>query len=71
MRMVVVLPAPFGPSKPKTSPASTRRSTPSTARNVSRRSGSRRMRCQMVRRPFSKSLVRPIASIAGAAIIRR
>src|ERR1700691_4974483 len=30
-RMVVVLPAPFGPSSPKTSPRSTQRSIPSTA----------------------------------------
>ncbi len=34
MEMVVVLPAPFGPSTPYTVPASTRRSTPSTARSV-------------------------------------
>src|SRR5687768_224557 len=65
MRMVVVLPAPFGPRIPNTSPVSTRRSMPSTARNVSRWSASRRSRCQIVRRPFSKSLVRPIASIAA------
>ena len=32
MRIVVVLPAPFGPSSPKTSPRSTRRSRQSTAR---------------------------------------
>ena len=31
MRMVVVLPAPFGPSSPNTSPGVTSRSTPSTA----------------------------------------
>ena len=31
MRIVVDLPAPFGPRKPKISPASTRRSTPRTA----------------------------------------
>src|SRR5512134_1492497 len=31
MRMVVVLPAPFGPRKPRTSPFSTRNETPSTA----------------------------------------
>ena len=31
MRRVVVLPAPFGPRKPTTSPSSTSRSTPSTA----------------------------------------
>ena len=30
--MVVVLPAPFGPSSPSTSPMSTRRQMPSTAR---------------------------------------
>src|SRR5688500_3046042 len=65
MRMVVVLPAPFGPRIPNTSPVSTRRSMPSTARNVSRRSASRRNRCHIVRRPFSKSLVRPTASIAA------
>src|SRR5687767_4541379 len=32
MRTVVVLPAPFGPSRPYTVPAGTVRSTPSTAR---------------------------------------
>ena len=31
-RMSVVLPAPFGPSRPKTSPPSTARLTPSRAR---------------------------------------
>ncbi len=64
MRMVVVFPAPFGPSRPKISPRSTRRSIPSTARNRSRRSGSRRSRCHIVRRPFSNSLTRPLASMA-------
>jgi hypothetical protein len=49
---------------PKTSPSSTRRLIPSTARNVSRWSASRRSRCQIVRRPFSKSFVSPVASIA-------
>ena len=34
MRIVVVLPAPFGPRKPYTVPVGTRRSTPSTARVV-------------------------------------
>src|SRR5262245_13041808 len=32
MRMVVDLPAPFGPRKPSTSPRSTEKDTPSTAR---------------------------------------
>ena len=32
MRSVVVLPAPFGPRKPTTSPSAMSRSTPSTAR---------------------------------------
>ena len=31
MRIVVVLPAPFGPRKPNTSPRRTSKSTPSTA----------------------------------------
>ena len=31
MRMVVVLPAPFGPRKPKTSPSRTAKSMPATA----------------------------------------
>ena len=33
MRMVVVLPAPFGPSRPKMLPAGTAIETPSTATN--------------------------------------
>src|SRR5256714_13847858 len=65
MRSVVVFPAPFGPRTPKISPRSTRRSIPFTATNRSRLSGSRRSRCQMVRRPFSKTLVRPVTSTAG------
>ena len=36
MRMVVVLPAPFGPRKPWISPGATSRLTPSTAREASR-----------------------------------
>src|SRR5687768_5923352 len=63
--MVVVLPAPFGPSRPKISPLSTRRSIPSTARNLVRRSGSRRSRCHSVYRPFSNSLTRPVATTAA------
>jgi hypothetical protein len=34
MRIVVVFPAPLGPRKPKHSPSSMRRSTPSTARSA-------------------------------------
>ena len=35
IRMAVVLPAPFGPSRPTTCPGSARKETPSTARNPS------------------------------------
>ena len=37
MDSVVVLPAPFGPSRPKNEPAGTSRSTPATASLVSNR----------------------------------
>src|SRR5438128_7937574 len=67
--IVVVLPAPFGPSRPKISPRSTRRSMPSTAWKRSRRSGSPRSRCQKVRRPRSKTFRRPRASTAGPAAV--
>src|SRR5437773_127151 len=68
--IVVVLPAPFGPRSPKISPGSTTRSIPSTARNRSRLSGSRRTRCQIVRLPRSKILTRSLVSTAGTAVIR-
>ena len=42
MRMVVDLPAPFGPRKPSTSPRSTENETPSTARFVPRTALTRR-----------------------------
>src|SRR6266852_5616439 len=70
MRIVVVFPAPFGPRRPKISPCWTVRSMPSTARKVVRRSGSRRARCQSVRRPFWNSLTRPCASTAAVEVIR-
>src|SRR5438309_576212 len=63
--IVVVFPAPFGPSRPKISPVSTRRSISSTARKRVRRSGSRRSRCHSVYRPFSNSLTSPVATTAG------
>src|SRR5438045_6409477 len=69
MRRVVVFPAPFGPRTPKISPRSTRRSMPFTATNFERLSGSRRSRCQTVRRPFSNTLVRPVTSTAGPVVI--
>src|SRR5438309_3786699 len=63
--IVVVFPAPFGPRRPKISPRSTRRSMPSTAWKRSRVSGLPRTRCQIVRRPRSKTLTRARASTAG------
>jgi hypothetical protein len=39
MRMVVVLPAPFGPTKPKISPGSTANEMPSTATTRRRENG--------------------------------
>ena len=49
MPMVVVLPAPLGPRKPKTSPAATRKLTPATAWRAPKR-----------RPSSSTSIIRPL-----------
>ena len=55
---VVLLPAPLGPRKPKTSPASTLRVSASSARYGRGR-----------QKPTRKSLVKPSVSIAGIGVV--
>ena len=61
MRRVVVLPAPFGPRKPKISPAPTLRSTPRTASTSD-------FRDLNVRRRSCVSIIGPLVGRAGAMV---
>src|SRR6185312_6399443 len=62
IRSVVVLPAPFGPRKPKISPVCTSMSTPTTASTV-------RLRALKIRRsPWVSIAASMIAIVAGAAL---
>src|SRR5215510_10170723 len=68
MRRVVVLPAPFGPRKPKISPSATVRSRPATASTVV---VWRRLRVwKHLRNPFVSIIAGPPASIMDASAHR-
>ena len=73
MPMVVDLPAPFGPSRPKTSPSRTSSDSPSTARvdpkvfRMSRRVSTGVVAYRLVRMDLTWFILSSIAGIFGAA----